>query len=169
MGLLRWIDEKNRLFGLIHWVDLLVVIASLLVIGKAVFDFWPAGPSKEKVTVYISLLSPNLRPEIAEEIYPGQWLKDARSGVQVGTIMEKKVAPHFWVHWVEGKPVKAADERTVDLRLTLKRTATLKEDEGIFIGPLALRAGRKGGFYTMNAEFYGEIIRVAKTRNEQSE
>lgn len=169
MGILQWIDKNKRLFGMVHWVDLLVIIASLLVIGKVVLSFWPDSTAREATPIEITVVSTNLRPEVVEGIRPGEWVKDARTGANLGTVTEKKAVPHVASHWDGSRLVKTTDDQRLDLQLTLKQKAVFKRDEGIFLGAMALRAGRTGTFCTIDAEFYGEVIRVAKTRTDLQE
>jgi hypothetical protein len=97
-------------------------------------------------------------------------MKDARSGVGFGTIIRESVVPHYIVAWDSQKEFKRrAYPEKVDIRLTLRQIARFKENEGCFIGVAPIRAGRKGVFYTMFAEFKGEVIQVAKYRPDPSE
>lgn len=124
---------------------------------------------RQEIPVRIVLTAVNIRPEVAEQIKTGQWLKEARSGAGLGIIIEKKTSPHILSRWEDGRIVRATDEGMLDIRLTLKQTAVFKESDGIFIGSVPLRAGRKGLVYTINAEFNGEVIEVAKNHLDQTE
>lgn len=167
---LRWFDEQKRLFGIIYWVDLVLLLAGMMVIGKAVWSFWPTRPVVKDRLVYITIEAASLHPEVAKGIQPGAWLKDARSGVRLGTVIRKKVAPHYIVEWESNKELKrrAFPER-LDMLVTLRQSVRFKEDEGFFIGAMPLRAGRKGVFYTMLAEFKGEVIQVANPQPDEAE
>lgn len=167
---MRWLDEQKRVFGVIYWVDLVLLFAALLVITKAVWSFWPAKPVKKEIPVYITIEAVNLHPEVVKSIQPGAWVRDARSRVQLGTIIRKKSVPHYYVEWNSKQSFKRRTyPERLDLRVTLRQTVLFKENEGCFIGAMPLRNGRKGVFYTMLAEFKGEVIQVAKSQTDDSE
>lgn len=167
---LHWLDEQKRVFGFIHWVDFLLLLACILVIGKAVWSFWPTRPIEKKSVVYMTIEAPNIHPKVTESIPVGSWVKDSRSGILLGSVVKKKTAPRYILRWESGKEFKqrAFPER-MDMTLTLKLSVQFKEDEGYFIGPLSVRAGRKGNFYTMLSEFKGEVVQVVKSQTDPAE
>jgi hypothetical protein len=165
----RWLDEQKRVFGVIYWVDLLLILAGLLVVGKAVWNFWPVRPVEKDLPVHITIEAANIHPEVVNSIKLGDWVRDARSGVQLGTIIRKKAVPHYFVQWEEKREIKRRSyPEKYDISVTLRQNARFKAGEGCFIGKLPIRAGRKGVFHTMLAEFKGEVIRVVQTQTDEA-
>lgn len=161
---MRWLDEKGRVLGRIHWVDLILVIASLFVVGITLVSLWPAIPDSRYTPLRIEVMASDLPNRIVEGIQPGQWVKDAQSGIYLGKIVNKKVAPHPIIRWEGEKLLRVLSPDTQDLYLVLEREGEVREREGIYVGRMQLRAGKKGVFHTLYTEFSGGVMAVMINR-----
>lgn len=127
------------------WFDLMLGLALLLLVIRAVLQAWPPFDRKAERTVRLEVAVSGLRSGLAEQIAVGQWVKDEPSGEFMGKIIQKSAA---------------AGEAGPDLLLVLERTGTVREREGIFFGRVAVRAGQERRFHTFYVEFTGRINRV---------
>jgi hypothetical protein len=157
---MKWLDEKGRVMGRIHWVDLILVIASLFIVGITIKSLWPTIPDSRYTLLRIEIAASDLPNRIVEGIQPGQWVKDAQSGIFFGKIVNKKVVQHTITRWEGEKLLRVLSPDTKDLYLVLEREGKVREREGIYVGRMQLRAGRKGVFHTLSTEFSGEVMAV---------
>lgn len=157
---MQWLDEKGKVFGWIHWIDLLLVAAGLFVVTLSIVRLWPVIPARYSSQLRIEILTSNISPRVAESIQPGQWVRDARTGTFMGKIVEKRVTPHKVMHWVGEQLVSADSPLTQDLWVLLERQGEVREREGIYAGRQMIRAGTQGAFQTLFAEFDGQIQAV---------
>jgi hypothetical protein len=155
-------DEKGRIGGRIHWLDLLLGLAVLVLLVRTVVQAWPRVDQKKTATVRLEVAAEKLHPNLAAGVAVGQWIKDGKSGEFMGKVIKKttlsETAPRPQA-FGEIDPQESAT--IVDLLLVLERTGKVVEREGIFFGRETIRAGQERMFHTLYVEFPGRINRIA--------
>lgn len=158
---MAWIDKKGRIGGVIHWLDLLLLLAALAVITRVVILSWPGRTGKETRLIRFEVTVSALPSKQAENIGVGQWVKDDRTGDYLGKIVRKEVAASVEYQWEDGKlfPCPIPDKKEVTL--IIERRGEVNEREGIYLGRQALRAGEERVFRTLYSVFSGRIDHLA--------
>lgn len=165
---MRWLDEQGMFFGKIHWLDLVLILTSFIVFAKIVFSLWPLKLVNSYVPVQIEIFVSNLPERMIDSAQPGQWVKDAQTGIYLGKIVKKRVVAHEEKHIRGNKIVLVPSPDRKDLTLTLQREAVVKENQGIYLGRKPVRAGQTGVFQTLLAEFNGQIMAVKVQKGNPS-
>lgn len=123
------IDEKGRVLGKINVVDLavsLVLLAIIIVIGVRLvstrMNANGKNPLSDKETVYVTLLSSLVVPEVAESINVGDKLV-ANNHFTTGEVVSVKSEPANYVaNNAEGKAVKSEHPLWKDVTIVIKDT-----------------------------------------------
>jgi len=165
---MRWFDEQGRLFGKIHWLDLVLILTSIVVLAKMAVSLWPMSWGSSRVPVHVEIFVPNLPARLTDSAQPGQWVKEAKTGVYLGKIVEKRVVPHQEKHVQGNKIVTIPSPDRKDLTLVVRREAMVKKNRGIYFGRVPVRAGQEGVFHTLYAEFAGQILAVRVQKDHLS-
>ncbi|HHT06221.1 MAG TPA: DUF4330 family protein [Hydrogenispora sp.] len=153
--------DQRRSGGQLHWLDLLLGLALLVLIGRTVVQTWPRVDPKEMRTVRLEVVVDGLTAAQAMQIATGQWVKDGTSGEFMGKIIKKTLnsggvqAEHSWE---EALPPNGLS--TPGLVLLLEREGKIVEREGIFFGRETVRSGQQRNFHTFYVEFTGTINRI---------
>lgn len=156
----RWFDRQGRIGGFIHWLDLLLLLAAVAVIVRAVVSSLPpAGPRNSRI-IRFEVRAPDLPEKQAENIGVGQWVQDARSGEYLGKITGKEVFPARDYLLVAGEYRLIEHPEKKELVLMIERRGTVREREGIYLGKEVIRAGEERSFQTLYAVFQGRIDRI---------
>lgn len=156
----RWIDRKGRIGGLIHWLDLLLFLAALAVIVRAVISSLPPAGPKDTGIIRFEVRAPDLPEKQVENIGVGQWVQDARSGAYLGKIIRKDVIPARDYLPVAGEYQLLSHPEKKEMILLIERWGTVREREGIYLGKEVIRAGEERTFQTLYAVFQGRIDRI---------
>lgn len=156
------IDKKGLKGDGIHWFDLLLGFALLILVLRTILQAWPPFDRKEEVMVRLEIMVQGLAADLAAQIAVGQWVKDNRSGEFMGKIVQKvTIAGVDGADRALGEFNAEALAAEEDLLLVLERTGTRREREGIFFGREPVRSGQKRVFHTFYVEFAGHINRMA--------
>lgn len=121
------IDEKGRLFGKINIVDLAVIVIIIAVIAVVVIrlnsqrmNARSENPLSDQETVYVTLTSSLVVPEIAESIKPGDKLV-ANNHFTTGEVVSVESVPASYVsNNSEGKAVLSEHPLWKDLTIVIK-------------------------------------------------
>ena len=158
-------DEKGRIGGRVHWLDLLLGLAVMVLIVRTVVQAWPRVDQEAIATVRLEVAADKLHPNLAASVAVGQWVKDGQSGEYMGKIIKKTTLSE------STRPERAFGEFTPqgavtseDLLLVLERSGKVVEREGIFRARND-RAGQERMFHTLY-EFAGRINRIAVVNSE---
>ncbi len=158
-------DEKGRIGGRMHWVDLLLGVAVLVLAIRTVVQAWPRVDQEVMATVRFEVAVNRLDPDLAAGIAVGQWVKDGKSGEFMGKIIKKTTASGTVRRSRSlGEFAPQGLATAEDLLLVLERTGKVVDREGIFFGRETIRAGQERMFHTLYVEFTGRINRIAVVR-----
>lgn len=155
-----WIDRKGRIGGVIHWLDLLLLLAALAVIVRAVISSRPPAEPRQTRTVRFEVSAPDLPEKQVDNIRVGQWVQDARTGEYLGKITNKEVSPARDYLPVAGEYRLIYHPEKKEMILVIERRGTVREREGIYLGKEVIRAGEERTFQTLYAVFQGRIDRI---------
>ncbi|NLC53516.1 MAG: hypothetical protein GX770_06075 [Firmicutes bacterium] len=147
--------------GRLHWLDLLLGLALLVLVGRAVLQAWPRVDPKMLKTVRLEVAVDDLAAELAAQIATGQWVKDGTTGEFMGKIIKKTTNSGFVPaeHGL-GEASPPRDLPAPGLVLVLEREGKIVEREGIFFGRETVRSGQQRNFHTFYVEFTGTINRI---------
>jgi hypothetical protein len=153
----RWLVGKVR----VHWLDLLLGLALLVLVVRTVVQAWPRVDPKTLKTVRLEVVVEDLATEHAFQIAVGQWVKDRTTGEFMGKITKKTTnSGGVQAERELGEAILPRGLSTQDLVLVLEREGKIVEREGIFFGRETVRAGQQRNFHTFYVEFTGTINRI---------
>jgi hypothetical protein len=160
-------DEKGRIWGWIHPVDLALLLLLAVLIIRIFQVYLPQSRQERQVEVGLSLLVPDLPPYIAVSVSVGQDLFQDETGAYLGKINAKTVKPAELTFVENGRIFSGSSPRNVDLRLSLRRSGRMvvvPARSGIYLGKLAVRIGDALKVHTFYTSFSGKIaaVRVRK-------
>jgi hypothetical protein len=158
---LHWVDRKGRIGGIIHWLDLLLLLAVVMLMIRTIIVSWPRFDRKEQKDIRLEILVLGFSTDLAESIAIGQWVKDQASGEFMGKIIQKEAFPTQVKARGFGELNKPALFEKQDLILVLERSGRINEREGIFLGKETIRSGQERLFHTLYTEFPGKISRIS--------
>ncbi|HHW12822.1 MAG TPA: DUF4330 family protein [Firmicutes bacterium] len=152
-------DRDGRSGGL-HWLDVLIGLALLVLIGRTVVQSWPRVDPKTVHTVRLEVVA-NLAAEQAAQLAVGQWVKDGTTGEFMGKIIMKTTnADAVPAERALGEAIPPSGWSVQNLVLVLEREGKIVAREGIFFGRETVRAGQQRKFHTFYLEFTGTINRI---------
>ncbi|NLM36645.1 MAG: DUF4330 family protein [Firmicutes bacterium] len=155
--------DQDRRGERLHWLDLLLGLALLTLIGRTVIQAWPRVDPKAVQTVRLEVVA-ELAADLAAQLAVGQWVKDGTTGEFMGKIIKKTAntanvpAPAARALGEAIPPSGLSPQRLV---LVLEREGKIVVREGIFFGRENVRAGQERKFHTFYVEFTGTINRIA--------
>ena len=153
--------DQGRSGGRLHWLDLLLGLALLVLIGRAVVQAWPRFDPKTMKTVRLEVFVDELAAEQAVQIGTGQWVKDGTTGEFMGKIIKKTTNSGFVPSKRGlGEAIPPNGLSAQSLVLVLEREGKIVEREGLFFGREAVRSGQQRNFHTFYVEFTGTINRI---------
>lgn len=150
---------QERRGGRLHWLDLLLGLALLALIGRTLVQAWPRVDPKALKTVRLEVVVEALAAEQAAQIAVGQWIKDRTTGEFMGKIIKKTTPSGLDPavrDWGEAFP---RNDRP-GLVLVLEREGKIVAREGVFFGREIVRSGQQRDFHTFYVEFTGTINRM---------
>ncbi len=153
-----WIDKKGRIGGVIHWLDLLLVVMVVAIIIRTVAFSWPRFNRKEERLIRLTIMVNGLYTDQAESITVGQWVKDRNSGEFMGKIINKELISLETLQ--TGNSEQGSYLEKQNLILILERSGRINEEEGIYLGKEIVRSGQERMFHTLYTEFPGRIMRI---------
>lgn len=153
-----WIDKKGRIGGVIHWLDLLLLVMVVVIIIRTVAFSWPRINRKEERLIRLTIMVNGLYTDQAESITIGQWVKDRNSGEFMGKIISKELV--LVDRLPTGNSAQASCLKKQNIILILERSGRINEEEGIYLGKEIVRSGQERMYYTLYTEFPGRIMRI---------
>jgi hypothetical protein len=156
----NWIDKKGRIGGVIHWLDLILLVMVIIIIIRAIIFAWPRFEHKEERVIRLEVMAYGLYKDQAESITAGQWVKDQASGEFMGKVINKEILSCFLDRLEASNPQQSASSERQDIMLVLERSGRINEREGIYLGKETVRSGQERMFHTLYTEFQGRISRI---------
>lgn len=158
---MKWIDREGKVGGVLHWLDLLLLLIALTVVIRTIYLAKPKWRAGETRLIRLEVLAPGLPLIQADNIQVGQWVQDDRTGDFLGTIKEKATRSTKEYQLDEGEIFTYLHPEKKDLILFIERHGLLREQEGVFFGRRMIRAGEERIFRTMYSVFTGVVNRLS--------
>lgn len=140
----HWLDERGKLWGWLHPLDLAIILVIFLVGIKVVIDYRPAPLQEKSNLITLGLLVSDIPPYLVESLAVGQDLFQDRTRAYLGKIRTITTQPAELILQKAGELRIVQSPRNRDLRLELQRKgAVFKGDSkyGVYLGKLAVRVG----------------------------
>lgn len=160
--MVRFVDEKGRVFGKISILDLVVVL--VLVIAASWFAYAKFGRNLEQEIaareepVQYTIVVTTLRPTTADEFKKGGKVFEFKTGAFIGTIKDVVVEPgDIWTINEDGRWLRTRTDDRVDAYITIDATARVGEDV-ITVNGVEARVGVSIGIRTKWVQVNGNIM-----------
>lgn len=156
----QWLDERGKLFGLIHLLDLAVILIIFIVGIKILADYRPAPLRLRPRIVTVGLLVSDVPPYLAASLAVGQDLFQERTHAYLGKIMAITTQPAELLLEKAGELSSVQSPRNLDLRLELQRNGEVFTGDskyGVYLGKLAVRVGDSLNCGTLYTSLRGKI------------
>jgi len=158
------IDDRGRLFGLVSFIDIIVLIvaavlvAAFLVRGNIYTPMTTVNTMNITYTVRIS----SVRDTNANLLRPGDGLYNRENGINMGTIREVEVVPAtFPADLIDGTVVLGDVAERYDVYLTVDVDASFSNGRFYASRVIELSANAEYRLFTKFNQFNGTIMWIA--------
>ncbi|WP_026487338.1 DUF4330 domain-containing protein [Caldanaerobius polysaccharolyticus] len=156
---MKLIDDKGKIFGIINLIDLIVALLIILIIGGLVYKTQSGKNVAQLKEVYITVRVPNLLPDTAASLKPGDKLISGNY-YTTDEIVDVKVSPALSVNTnSEGKMVLTTNPYRKDAIVLIKAHLDTSSPT-VRMGQQDIRVGNQITVKTHFTVVQGEIIKV---------
>lgn len=157
---MKFIDEKGRLFGIINYIDLVIVLAVVLLVGGFVYlkagkgddtNYQPAVETDGEIV--IDYFVKGVKNISVESVQNGDVFKSVATGNVIGEVIDKKVEPTTMTTTDEkGNVIESVIPDRYNMTIQIKSNGTVSAEEikayneVIFIGKSELIQSKMSKF-----------------------
>lgn len=160
--MVRFVDEKGRVFGKISILDLVIVL--VLVTAASWFAYAKFGRNLEQEIaareepVQYTIVVTTLRPTTADALKKGGKVFEFKTGALIGTIKDVVVEKgDIWTINEDGRWLRTRTDDRVDVYITIDATARVGENV-VTVNGVEARIGTSIGITTKWAQVSGNIM-----------
>jgi hypothetical protein len=144
---MKLIDEKGRIFGLINYIDLIIVLVVLVVVGNFLLlkdTDQPNGivPTDNKAEITVTFYISGIKDVSVNGVKEGDIFRSVETKGIIGEVIKKEVKPSkIMTTDINGNVIYSEIPDKYDLYITIKGTGTVSDKE-IKIGNETIQIGK---------------------------